>query len=116
MAANVSGFNLNNLLDDATAAPTSPVSIAEYMSYEKHIQEIKNSDQNMVERKNYAEYIFSFTCLWCIAILFILIWKGMGKLNLSDEIIITLIGSSTVNVFVFFRLVTKYLFNEAKST
>ncbi|WP_127339539.1 hypothetical protein [Flavobacterium cupreum] len=54
--------------------------------------------------------------VWCICIFFILMWKGLGKLNLSDEIIITLIGSTTLNILVFFTLVTKYLFNSEKST
>ncbi len=111
-----SGFNLDDLVDAAVAAPTSGISIAEYMSYEKHKQDIKNSDQNMGERKLYAESIYMFTCIWCLFLAVILIGKGMDKLNFSDEIIIALITSTTVNVFVFFRYVTKYLFNAEKST
>ncbi|MCD0465594.1 hypothetical protein [Flavobacterium sp. ENC] len=110
------GFNLGGLISDVANAPASSVSIAEFISYEKHRSDIQNSNQNMVERKRYAEYIFSFTCIWCICIFFILMWKGLGKLNLSDEIIITLIGSTTLNILVFFTLVTKYLFNSEKST
>ena len=110
------GFNLDGLIDDVANAPASSVSIAEFISYEKHRSDIQNSNQNMIERKRYAELIFSFTCIWCICIFFILMWKGLGKLNLSDEIIITLIGSTTLNILVFFTLVTKYLFNSDKST
>lgn len=110
------GFNLGGLISDVTNAPTSSVSISEFISYEKHQSDLQNSNQNMLERKRYAEYIFSFTCIWCICIFFIVMWKGLGKLNLSDEIIITLIGSTTLNVLVFFTLVTKYLFNSEKST
>jgi len=109
-----------NLLDlfvaQVSSQPPSPTSLDERAFYEKHQHDLANSNQNMEERKRYAECIYIFTCVWCICILFILLWKGFGTLDLSDEVIITLIGSTTINVFVFFRLVTKYLFNADKST
>jgi hypothetical protein len=111
-----SGFNLNGLVKAAIAAPTSAVNIAEYMSYEQHQQNLANSSQNMEERKRYAECIYGFTCVWCIFLAIILIGKGTDDLNISDEVLITLITSTTINVFVFFRYVTKYLFNAGKST
>ncbi|RUT69214.1 hypothetical protein D0817_17040 [Flavobacterium cupreum] len=66
------GFNLGGLISDVTNAPTSSVSISEFISYEKHQSELQNSNQNMVERKRYAEYIFSFTCIWCMVYLYLL--------------------------------------------
>ncbi|WP_343616532.1 hypothetical protein [Flavobacterium sp.] len=107
---------LNALINQVTSTPPLQSSNEERMFYEKHLSDLANSNQNMLERKKYAEYIFSFTCIWCICIFSILILKGLGKLALSDTIIITLIGSTTLNILVFFTLVTKYLFNSEKST
>lgn len=108
--------NLLDFVAQVSSQPPSPISLDERAFYEKHQSDLANSNQNMEERKRYAEYIYIFTCIWCICILFILLWKGLGTLDLSDEVVITLIGSTTINVFVFFRLVTKYLFNADKST
>ena len=74
--------------------------------------ELNHSIQNMEERKSYANCIFVFTCLWCLGLFIILIGCGMGKLNLSNVVLTTFIGSTTINVFIFFKLVTEYLFNK----
>lgn len=104
------------LVDQVTAAPTAPGSYEERAFYEKHRLEIANSSQNMEERKRYAEGIFGFTCVWCLLLSVILIGTGTEDLRFSDQVLITLITSTTINVFVFFTYVTKYLFNENKST
>jgi hypothetical protein len=104
------------LVDQVAAAPTAPGSYEERAFYEKHRLEIANSSQNMEERKRYAEGIFGFTCVWCLFLAIVLIGIGTEDLRLSDQVLITLITSTTVNVFVFFTYVTKYLFNESKST
>lgn len=109
-------FNIQNLIDDAASAPTSLDTLAEYMSYEKHLYELRNADQNMGERKIYAESIYLLTCIWCIFLGIIIVAEGNGSLNYSENVMITLITSTTVNVLFFFRYVTKYLFNSTKST
>lgn len=97
-------------------SPISSLTIAEYMDYEKHKQHIANSHQNMEERKQYAENIYLFTCLWFIFMVIVIIGKGLGKLDLSDTVLVTFITSTTVSAFGFFTYVTKYLFNTDKST
>lgn len=76
----------------------------------------KSFNQNIEERKKYAEYIFSFTAVWCLLLFIFLFFIGLGKFHFSDLVITTLIGSTTVNVLVFFKLVTAYLFNPRNST
>ena len=48
--------------------------------------------------------------VWLIAILTIIILTGLCILDISDTIILGLIGATTVNVTAFFVIVTKYLF------
>lgn len=67
--------------------------------------------QNNEERKRYAEYIFGLTSVWAILIFVILFCVGFKKIYISDTVVITLITSTTINFFVFFVLVIKYLFN-----
>ena len=105
-------FDPNNLLREATDAPTGPATFAEYMSYEQHQHDMAHSKQNMEERKLYACWIFQFTCVWCIGMFVILVGCGLNKLQLSTTVITTFIGSTTINVFIFFKLVTEYLFNK----
>lgn len=67
--------------------------------------------QDIAERKGYAGKIFMLTIIWSVLIFLILFLNGWHILTLSDTVIVTLIGSTTINFFGFFFLVTKYLFN-----
>jgi hypothetical protein len=69
-------------------------------------------------RKLYTERIFLFTCLWVLIVMTIVFFNGLNCFNfiLSDKIIITLITSTTLNIFGFFTLVVRYLFNPKHST
>ena len=67
--------------------------------------------QNNEERKRYAKYIFGLTSVWAILIFVILFCVGFKKIYISDTVVVTLITSTTINFFVFFVLVIKYLFN-----
>lgn len=68
--------------------------------------------QDNEQRIKYADYIFTFTCLWCLSVFLFLILSGFqnSSFRMSDSVIITLITTTTINAFVFFKLVTKYLF------
>ncbi|WP_291117663.1 hypothetical protein [Flavobacterium sp. UBA6135] len=109
-------FDNNIFVKAASSAPMNSISIQEYVaeciSYEKHQHDIEHSKQNMMERKVYASWIFQFTSLWCLGLFIILFGCGLGKLELSNIVITTFIGSTTINVFIFFKLVTEYLFNK----
>jgi len=109
-------FDSNILINAANTATINTITIQQYIaeciSYEKHQHDIAHSKQNMEERKLYAGWIFQFTCVWCIGMFIILVGCGLGKLTLSNTVITTFIGSTTVNVFIFFKLVTEYLFNK----
>lgn len=81
----------------------------------KALAEIDNYTQNTKERKKYADLIFQFTCFWCLFVGFIILCNGIGTMHHSDLVLTTILGSTTVNVLVFFRIVTRYLFNHSKS-
>jgi hypothetical protein len=79
-------------------------------------QIIDSLDSNSVQRRNYARRTFWLTCSWIFLVILIvaasgLDIKGWRLLKLSDAVIITLITTTTLNVFGFFLLVMKYLFN-----
>lgn len=109
-------FDNSILVAAASSAPINPMSIQEYIaeciSYEKHQHDIEHSKQNMHERKAYAQQIFRFTIIWCFGLFLLIFGCGFGNLKLSDTVITAFIGSTTVNVFIFFKLVTEYLFNK----
>lgn len=84
-------------------------------------QLIESLQVNRTQRRKYARYTFWLTCGWITLVLMIVAASGLelpGKfgikgnlLKLSDTVIVTLITTTTVNVFAFFVLVMKYLFN-----
>ncbi|UMY65436.1 MULTISPECIES: hypothetical protein [unclassified Flavobacterium] len=122
MMAEGGGANLeldeSLLVNQANNAPGTGAYTQEYKFYASDYEKLllANFDQNMQERKHYAECIYVFTSVWCICILFIVICVGTGYFVLSDLVVTTIIGSTTINVFIFFRLVTQYLFNANHST
>ncbi|NUY80481.1 hypothetical protein HUK80_06200 [Flavobacterium sp. MAH-1] len=107
---------LDAMAKAAQDAPETPLSGRERAFYEKHLSDLENEKQNREERKHYAECIFRLTVFWVAFLMVVIIASGQHKLYLSDEVLIALITSGTVNMFVFFRYVTRYLFNADKST
>lgn len=74
--------------------------------------------QDRKERRKYAERIFLLIVGWVFAILFIIIFKGFGSyynFELSDKVLITLIGGTTINVLGIFIIVANYLFKQPTS-
>lgn len=73
--------------------------------------------QDIEERKRYAWYIFILIVSWFIIILAIVFLSGMGFMEVSDTILVTLITTTTINIAAFFLGVVKYLFpNNGKNS
>jgi len=124
---------LSNIKAVIASSSTATASIKEEESYvekdldrELKIEDVKTRQeynqllkQNREERKKYAKNIFNLTCVWTSLIFLILILNGTKSIkgvkylefDLSDQVLITLITSTTINFFGFFLLVVKYLFN-----
>jgi hypothetical protein len=76
--------------------------------------------QDIKERKKYALLFFYLSCAWLVAIMAIIMLQGFGwfckaPFKLSDSIVLTMIGSTTVNVLGILYIVAKYLFPNRSS-
>lgn len=73
--------------------------------------------QNNRDRFIFARYTFFLTCFWIFIVITIVFLNGYrgpagGRvLQLSDSVLITLITTTTINIFGFFLLVIKFLFS-----
>jgi len=76
--------------------------------------EMQEYKQNISERKRYANRVFIFVIGWLVAAISILILNGLRILHLSDTILSILIGTTTLDIFGFFYLVMRYLFENKK--
>jgi fatty acid desaturase len=77
--------------------------------------ENQNKRQNINFRKGFSIAIFVLGCLWLAFIALVIIFQGFGKFrggsfNLSQGVMLALIGTTTVNVLGLFYVVTNYLF------
>lgn len=71
--------------------------------------------QDRIQRKEFAERIFSFVSLYMFAVFFILFLSGgPGSFKLSDTVLVTLLGTTTANVIGTLIIVVKYLFSRNK--
>lgn len=71
--------------------------------------------QDRKQRKEFAEKIFSFVCLYMFSVFLILFLCGSpSNFKLSDTVLITLLGTTTANVIGILIIVVKYLFSRNK--
>ena len=82
------------------------INTIEELEIELKRMELKERGSLREFRKFYSKALFVVTILWILIVLAIVI---LDK-NLSDKVLITLITTTTVNVFAFFLLVVKYMF------
>lgn len=79
----------------------------------KHKLELEGIKQDQTQRKEYADRIFCLIKWWLVAILTILVLHGFAEktgFKLSDKVLITLIGGTTINVLGIFAIVANYIF------
>jgi hypothetical protein len=80
---------------------------------EKKKTVIRGLGQNIKERKKYAECFFVLACCWLLSITVVVLLEGFGaflRFRLSDNVVLALIGSTTVNVLGILYVVANYLF------
>jgi len=97
---------------------TSPDSYYDESNYaeDKRILEVTRLQGENTSRQQLTNQIFVVTVLWIFMIIIIVVACGSGHLKLSDSVLITLITTTTLNVFGFMVIVVKYLFNADKSS
>ncbi|MFZ6843565.1 hypothetical protein [Undibacterium sp. RuTC16W] len=75
--------------------------------------ELRQVEQIIEARKTYADKVFSLVRIWLIVVGSILIGQGFNRyvgFELSDKVLITLIGGTTLNVIGIFTIVANFLF------
>ena len=72
---------------------------------------LRGVKQDTEERKTYANKIFKLICVWLLAVFGILVAQGSDcGFELSDAVLLALIGGTTANVLGIFIIVAQYLF------
>jgi len=98
----------------------NPYAIDEFNKYkldrlESEHDELKLKNQSLKQdiglRKKYTRRTFYLICWWLIGILCILILSGFKLIDISDNVLIALIGGTTINVIGIFLVVAKYIFS-----
>lgn len=89
--------------------------IAEYNKLKEEIESIK---QDREERKVYASKTFDFLCVYmmCVGLLLFMSGSKTSSLQLSDSVLIVILGTTTTNVLGIFYFVANYLFPKRHRT
>lgn len=77
---------------------------------------IDKFNEDNKSRRAFSEAILTITVFWMLAVLLIFYQTGKGVLHFSDSVLITLLTTTTANVFGFLYVIVNYLFNKDKST
>lgn len=114
---------VQQLLNAESSKSETSATESHFLDVERDIkvEYLRTLRQNNQERKKYAMYIFILTSIWAFCIFLILFFQGFGDnspfcFNISDNVLITLITTTTINFFGFFLLVIKYLFKSEQQT
>lgn len=83
----------------------------------KNISEsTKNSKANRKARKIYAKKAHEIT-IWWLAFVGLTLWfSAIHIFDISDGVLMALLGTTTLNILGYFASVLVYLFNPEKST
>ena len=86
----------------------------EYHEKAKKEVELEGLKQDIEERKIYAKHIYILVSVWLVGILILLMVQGffspLGIFNLSNSVLLAVIGGTTINVIGLFVVVARYLF------
>lgn len=76
--------------------------------------ELQSLQQDIEERRKYAHRIFNLVSLWLWIVALVILLHGFGNnhglFKLSDSILVTIVGGTTINVLGLFAIVANYLF------
>ncbi|MBB6003993.1 hypothetical protein [Arcicella rosea] len=133
-----SSSNHNNLAQNvieaiSTSSSTPDPTTASLIAALKQA-ELESMRQDTDQRKLYARLIFWMVSIWLFAIFLVIVFTGMKSFtistcgfflrhktsdytinfSLSDNVLIALITTTTINVCAFFLAVTQYLFPSKK--
>ena len=83
--------------------------ITEYNRLNEEVESIK---QDRKERKIYASKTFDFLCVYmmCVGLLLFMSGSTTASFQLSDSVLIVILGTTTTNVLGIFYFVANYLF------
>lgn len=78
--------------------------------------ENESESQNKQQRKDFAERIYSFASIYMLGVFLMLFISGTETTNfrLSDNVLITLLRTTTANVIGILVIVVTYLFSRKK--
>ena len=76
-------------------------------------------NQDIKLRKKYSGKLYFLVSIWLAAIFLLLLLQGFvgvhGYFALSDKVLITIIGGTTINVLGLFAIVANYIFPKESS-
>ena len=79
-----------------------------------HKLDNKSKKQNIESRRYYGTGVFVICSLWMVYVAVVLCFAGANKLNLSDLVLTTMLGSTTFNILGLLIIVLKYIFPPEK--
>jgi hypothetical protein len=78
------------------------------------LQDREDREQIRNQRKIYAIWIFIILSGWLLSIIVITIFCGLKIFHLNDNVLITIFGTTTINILGLSYIVANYLFPKSK--
>lgn len=106
-------------VDIPKAPDAGTVDESHYLENQRIEAELEDFRQNTKSRKAFAWGLFVVVCVWLAAVLIIVFLQGFegtvcARFKLETAVLVTLLTTTTLNVFGLFAIVTRYLFPKPK--
>lgn len=74
-------------------------------------EELESRKQDREQRRRFARDIFWVVVAYLVIVLTVVFFDGFELTNISDTVLVTLLGTTTANVIALLMIVVKYLFH-----
>ena len=97
-----------SVFDKVTEKENNPTG---YQSKKMQRLSEKDKEQDIDMRREYADKTYLFVCIYmCFVFFLIFLACSPSTFQMSDTVLITLLGTTTINVIGLFAIVMNYLF------
>ena len=109
-------IGLDDIAADYSAQKPRPDALsqkeAQFLEHAAKREHIKGLQQDNQQRKLYANRVFGLLCGWVGGLFAVILLQGFATnmFRLSDNVLLALIGGTTVNIIGIFLVVVRYLF------
>jgi hypothetical protein len=108
------GLINDEIVDESLIPDEKAYAEEEQLALEAMQLDNESKKQDIKARRKYAKRIFSLTKWWLVVVASLVVLDGFGSVygffKIEDNVLVTMLGGTTINILGLFAIVATYLF------